>query len=105
LNERRLGRPRAALIAVALGVLATAATLGLAFLLPDGAPSAPLGLLPLIVLRAIAQRRQRALVDAHIAAGGKPASSWAATGIGLACLVAVLVPVFVVAVIAGMLSS
>jgi hypothetical protein len=105
LNERRLGRGRAALVSVLLGVLATAVTVGLAFVMPKGVPGAPLGLLPLIVLRGIAQQRQRVFVDAHIAAGGKRASSWAAAGIGLASIAVVFVPVMVVAVIVAMATS
>jgi hypothetical protein len=78
---------------------------GIAFALPEGTPSAPFGLVPILALRAIAQSRQRALVDAHVAAGGKRASTWAAAGIGVASLTAILVPVFVVAIIVGILSS
>jgi hypothetical protein len=104
LNERRLFRPRAAVIAIVLGVVASAALLGLAFLLPSGAPSGPIGLLPILVVRGIAQRRQRALVDAHVASGGKRASSWAAAGIGLACLAGILVCLFAIAVIVGLLT-
>jgi hypothetical protein len=105
LNERRLGRQRAAVVSVLLGVLATVVILGLAFVLPKNFPGAPLGLLPLLVLRGIAQKRQRAFVDAHIAAGGKRASSWAAAGIGLLSVTAAFVPVFVIAVIVGIFSS
>jgi hypothetical protein len=105
LNERRLGRQQAALVSVLLGLLATAVIVGLAFLLPKNFPGAPLGLLPLIALRGIAAQRQRAFVDAHIAAGGKRASSWAAAGIGLLTVVVIFVPVFVVALIVGMMSA
>jgi hypothetical protein len=102
INERRLGRPQAATLAVILGVLASAALLGIGFLLPDNFPSAPLGLLPLIALRTIAQQRQGELVKAHAQAGGKMGSGWTAFGLGLACLAAVLVPCVVLAVIAGL---
>jgi hypothetical protein len=105
MNERRLGRRQAAVVSILLGLLATALTVGLAFVLPKNFPGAPMGLVPLLVLRGIAQKRQRAFVDAHIAAGGKRASTWAAAGIGLLSVVVVLVPVFVVAVIVGILSS
>jgi hypothetical protein len=102
-NERRLGRPRAALLALGLGVLALAALAGIALLLPDGVPSVGLGWLPVLAIRAIAQKRQRALVDAHLAAGGRRASSWAAAGIGLACLVAAAVSVFAIAIVFGVI--
>lgn len=104
LNERRLGRSQAALVAVALGVLGTVVTVGLAFILPDGAPSAPFGLVSILALRAIAARRQQALFDQHVGFGGKRASSWAAFGIGLASLVAVFVPIFVILAVAEYIS-
>jgi hypothetical protein len=105
LNERRLGRQQAALVSVLLGLLATAVFIGLAFVLPKNFPGAPLGLVPLIAMAAIARKRQGAFVQAHIAAGGKRASTWAAAGIGLLSIVVILVPVFVIAVIVGMMSS
>jgi len=104
LNERRLGRSQAALVAVALGVLGTLVVVGLAFVLPDGAPSAPFGLVSILALRAIAARRQQALFDQHVGFGGKRASSWAAFGLGLASLVVVFVPIFVILAVAEYLS-
>ena len=53
-----------------------------------------LGFLPLVVARVISQHRQGALVAEHFGFGGKKGSSWAAAGIGLACLSLVLVVLF-----------
>jgi hypothetical protein len=105
INEARLGRKSAAWKAVLLSALATAALLGIAFLLPENFPAFPLAIAPLLVMRAIAVKRQQDLVNAHLAAGGKSASSWAAAGIGLASLVGVMVPVFVIAVISALLQG
>ena len=105
INERRLGRPQAAVLAVVLGALASAVLVGIGFLLPDGAPTAPLGLVTVVGLRLIAHKRQHAIVDAHTIAGGKRGSGWAAAGIGIASAIVVLVPVFVIAVIAVMASG
>ena len=105
INERRLGRSQAAVLIVLLGALASAALIGIGFLLPDGAPSAPLGLVTVVGLRLIAHKRQHAIVDAHTIAGGKTGSGWAAAGIGLASAVVVLVPVFVIALIVVLASD
>ncbi len=103
INETRLGRRSAAWKAVLFSALATAALLGIAFAVPENFPTFPLAIGPLIVMRAIAVKRQQDLVNAHLAAGGKSGSSWAAAGIGLASLIGIMVPVFVVAVIWALL--
>lgn len=97
INESRLGRKTAARNSILISALASAAFMGIGFALPANAPTLPLGLLALWAARAIATRRQGALVDAHVAAGGKCPSNWAAAGIGIASLVGVMIPVFVIA--------
>lgn len=97
MNESRLGRKRAARNAILVSLLATAVVLGIAFALPANFPAMPLGIVTMLAASQIAKKRQQTLVDAHVAAGGKCASSWAAAGIGVASLFAVLIPVFVVA--------
>ncbi len=98
-NESRIGRKQAAWTVLILSTLASAAMLGIAFILPENFPAFPLSIAPVFVMRAIVQKRQQDLLNAHVGAGGKSASTWAAAGIGLASLVAVLVPVFAIAFI------
>ena len=105
INEWRLGRPQVAWTTAALGVLGSAVLFGIGFALPAGFPAAPLNLGAIFGMRAIAQQRQGAIVAAHVAAGGKAASGWAAFGISLLCLIAVMVPVFVVAFLAAAVSK
>jgi hypothetical protein len=101
INERRLGRPQAAWGTAALGAVGAAVLMGIGFALPSGFPAAPLNFGALFGMRAIAQQRQGAIVAAHVAAGGKAASGWAAFGISLLCLAVVLVPIFVIAFVAA----
>jgi hypothetical protein len=100
LNEYRLGRTRACVVTLLLGALASALLIVIAFVTPDKFPGQNLmWLLPMLVMRAIADQRQKALVSAHLQWGGKKASSWAAFGLGMASLVVVLVPVVVIAIV------
>jgi hypothetical protein len=105
INEHRLGRKHAVLPTIGLGVLASAALMGLAFVLPDSFPSAPLPLATVVALHAIARARQGAALHLHLGAGGKKASGWAAAGIGLLCLLIVLVPTVVIAVVIELLTA
>ena len=98
LNELRLGRPQAGALSLLFGVFGTAALVALALVAPEGAPVSHIfGIATILLLRAIAEKRQGAFVGAHLAAGGKKASSWAAFGVGVVGLVLIFVPVFVVA--------
>jgi hypothetical protein len=105
LNERRLGRKQSAVIALLVGVVTAAALVGLAFALPKNVPGAPLGIAAIVAMRFWAQKRQAAVVSAHHTAGGKIGSAWAAAGIGLASLTAVMVPVFVIAFVVATVSQ
>ncbi len=102
INERRLGHPQAAVRAVIYGVLGAVATLGIAFAVPSNIPSAPLGLAALFGVHAIARKYQGRRISAHLAGGGGQASGWAAAGIGLLCLMVLMVPVFLIAVVVGL---
>lgn len=100
LNEYRLGRGRACVTTLLLGALGAAVLVVIAFVTPDKLPGQNLmWIVPLFVMRAIADRRQKAIVGAHLQMGGKKASSWAAFGLGMASLVVVIVPVFAIAVL------
>ena len=105
INERRLGRPQVAWATAGLGALGAAVLIGIGFALPDGFPAAPLNIGALFGMRLLAQKRQAAVVDAHVAAGGKVASAWAAFGISLLCMLAVMVPVLVIAFVAAAATS
>jgi hypothetical protein len=105
MNERRLGRSDGARNAIIFGLAATAILFGIAFALPNGFPSAPIGIVPVVLMQHIARTKQGVLVSQHGNAGGKIGSSWAAAGIGVATCFAVLIPVFVVAFVVAMLSS
>lgn len=97
-NWVRLRQERAARITLIVGVLATLATFGLAFALPDWfpTPALPIGYVVLAVqLTRVYQDQPYAH---HIARGGARASTWKAVGAGfvsLALCAGVLVAVFV----------
>ena len=102
INERRLGHPQAAVRAVAYGVLAAMATLGIGFAIPSNIVSVPLGLAPLFGVNAVARKYQGRRIRAHLSGGGGQASGWAAAGIGLLCLMVLMVPFFAIAVAVGL---
>lgn len=97
LNERRVGRHAAGWAIVGVGLLVTGMIFGLAFVLPDNVPSAPISIAPIVAMRFFAHRRQGAFVTEHLHLGGKKGSGWAAFGIGMACLAAIVAVVFMVA--------
>ena len=99
INEGRMGRKAAAWKTLVLGVLGSGLLISLAFVLPSGVGGAPLGILPVVAMHRIARQRQKAIVEAHLAAGGKRGSGWAAFGLGSASLVAVFVVAMIVAVV------
>jgi hypothetical protein len=100
LNEYRLGRGRACVVTLLLGALGAAALVGIAIVTPDKFPGQNLmWLLPMLLMRFVADQRQKALVSAHLQMGGKKGSSWAAFGLGMASLVVVLVPTFAIAIV------
>jgi hypothetical protein len=105
LNERRLGRPNAAIATVLLGALASAVVVGIAVALPDDFPGAPLGIGSLLAMRYAAQLRHHEALTAHASTGGRKGSGWAAFGIGLACAVVVMIPVFCIAFAAAMVKG
>jgi len=92
LNEHRLGRASAAITTLLAGLVATGFLFTIGFLLPDSFPRLPISIGPLLVMAAVAKSRQGALVAQHFAANGKHGSGWAAAGIGVLSLIAVLVP-------------
>ncbi len=100
MNERRLGRAQAAVVTALAGAVGTALLFAMSLALPDNVPGAPLAIVWVLVMRGIAVKRQGAIVEAHVRAGGKKGSGWAAAGIGVACLVIALVPLFAILFVA-----
>lgn len=92
LNERRLGRANAAITTLLSGLVATGFLFTIGFALPESIPRFPISIAPIFVMAGIARSRQGALVAQHFAANGKQGSGWAAAGIGVLSLIAVLVP-------------
>ncbi len=92
LNEHRRGRTIVALNTLLAGFVGTWFLLTIAYVAPDNIPTYPLSLASLVVMVAIARWRQGKVVRQHYAAGGKHGSGWAAAGLGLVSLLAVVVP-------------
>ena len=100
LNYRRQGRSSEAWMALVGGGVGTAFVMALAFVLPDAVGRLmPFALI--IGIRAIAGREQ-ASYDAHLRAGGPKGSGWAAAGVGVASLVAILAVLLPLAIMTGM---
>jgi hypothetical protein len=85
LNYKRLGEPRRARAAIALGALAMAGVIAAAFVIPERAMSS-LGLVPVIAMYWIAKSLQGAAYQRHLARLGQLGSSWRAAGVALASL-------------------
>jgi len=89
INYRRLGRSGAALWAVVIGVLATAALVAVAMLIAaDWMRGLPVALT--FAMAYAAKGIQGEAVDQHVQQGGRLISRWAAFGIGMAGLAVVL---------------
>lgn len=96
MNENRLGRKGTAVKTVLAGIAGTIVLLIISFALPDNFPAFPINIVTLLLMGWIARSRQGATVARHIAAGGRPASGWAAAGIALLCLFVTIVPLVAV---------
>ena len=84
-NYRRLGKGGQAAATIGIGLLVTAAAMGIGYVMPQGVA----GLLALALLfgtRAVAKSLQGFEVEEHVRQGGKLGSKWAAAGIGLGLL-------------------
>lgn len=105
MNENRLGRKGTAVKMVLAGIAGTIVLLAISFALPDNFPAFPINIGTLLLMGWFARSRQGATVARHIAAGGRPASGWAAAGIALLCLVVTMVPLFMIFVVIGFLKG
>lgn len=93
LNYARLGNRRAAWMAIIVGLVVSVIVLWIAAILPDSSPNSVLSGGYTLCLYMLAKSLQGNLVRRHLAIGGQQASSWMATGIGIACLVVIFVTV------------
>lgn len=85
-NYKRLGEPAKMRAAIGLSVLAMAAVIAIGFALGNHAAWG-LALVPIVVMRALAEALQGDAYRRHVAAGGSRGSSWRAAGLGGVSLV------------------
>lgn len=99
-NFRALGQEEAVGRTWGAGILLTAIVLAISFVLPDRFPNSLLPLAYCLALRAVAEWKFKAVVDAHLTAGGSLASWWRVVGIGILCglIAGVLIVAFTVLV-------
>jgi hypothetical protein len=88
LNYKRFAEPRNARMAIALGVLGTAAAIAL--WLAVGGAELWLVIAPVIAVGLLALLLQGTAYDQHVAVGGSRGSSWRAVGVGAVSLVVYL---------------
>ena len=80
--------------AIVVGLAITAATIGLAYILPNGFPGAVLGAGALGAMRAYAMSIQGMAVKEHLSLGGRKGSGWKAAGVVLLSCMLVLGTIF-----------
>ena len=98
MNYRRLGRLASGRIAIVGGLIATAALVGLGFALPEHSPAFLTAILPFLVMFQVAKQLQGEAVERHRRSGGKIASMWKASAIGLGCLLALMAIVIAIVI-------
>ena len=96
-NFLHIGRPRAAYISIAGGMIGLAVMIVAAFVAQDSIPTAVftgvnLGLT--FGMKAVADKLQGPAMAAHAQAGGRVGATWRAAGIGIISLVAVVAAAF-----------
>jgi hypothetical protein len=96
LNYRRMGRGSKAITALVVGLAATSLALLLGSRISSGL-STGVGIGLLLATISIAKALQGAAVDEHLRQGGKLASRWAASGLGVTGLAVVCGGIFLVA--------
>ena len=98
LNFRRTGDSASARAALLTGLFATVALVGLFLVLPehvtDSIPSAAIMIPQLVAVNAIATRLQGDMLSDHEDRGGEIASAWRGAGIGILCLIPILLVIF-----------
>lgn len=90
LNERALGRTHQVWPTLGLGLLAMGVVMVLAWVLPEQIPSVVFTVLQLAAIQVAVARAQGDAIKARVAAGLPMRSNWAAFGIALLVLLAIL---------------
>lgn len=103
INYRRLGEPRKARAALAIGLVALAALCGLGLFIDSQTSS--LGLVSVVAMSAIARSLQSTAYHRHIALGGPRASGWRTIGIGVAGFAVSLVVIGGAALVYGAVTA
>jgi hypothetical protein len=93
LNYRRMGQRGRFWSTLAIGIGVTALAMGVSYLLPSSVATG-LGIGLVAGIRQVARSTQGDAIDAHVAQGGKVASGWAAFGVGVAGLTALVAVIF-----------
>jgi hypothetical protein len=99
-NYRRLGDSMAATLAWISGVIGTILILVLSFFLPERFPNFALPAAYTFGMYQCAKALQGKAYEDWLAKGGVKGSTWVATGIGLLCLILILVALFAVILVA-----
>jgi hypothetical protein len=99
INYWRLGEPKSGRLAIVYGVVASSCLCALGFFLPERFPNSILPIAFTWGMYGIAKSLQGDSMNRHINNGGLKASGWRATGVGLLCLVGILVLLFAVFVV------
>jgi hypothetical protein len=95
LNYRRMGRGSNAVSAFIGGVAVTAAAIGFGYWIPQYAGGA-VAIVLVVAVKNCAKALQGDAVEEHVRNGGKLASRWIASGLGLAMLALIFAGVFMV---------
>jgi hypothetical protein len=105
-NYRRLGKGSNAAVALAIGLAVTglAIVCGNLTSIPQGV-SVGLAIGLVVAMRSSAQAIQGPIVQQHVRQGGKLGSRWAAFGIGVAGLVAIMAGIFLVVLVQQVVST
>ena len=103
-NYQVLGKNRAALLSLGLGVIGTALLLLLALLLPKGTPTL-IPLLSIVGMRQAVNYFQGQEISDHTYAGGSKGSWLVSIAVGVFGLVGVVIAFFVVAIALEVVSS
>jgi hypothetical protein len=96
LNYRRFGDSTAANLALIAGLIGTGLLFAIAFVLPDTFPSFVLPAAYTFAMYQCVKTLQGRAYRQRLATGGIKGSGWAATGIGILCMIFILVSLFAV---------
>ena len=99
-NYRRFGNSTAANVALFAGLIGTGLLLAIAFVLPESFPNSVLPAAYTFGMYQCVKSLQGNACQYRLANGGIKGSGWAATGIGILCLVFMLVALFAVVLVA-----